>query len=416
MNKIRIATLILLLFFGFRTILLQSYSAPKYDGFWQFQSIDTMKYSRDKSREKLNDPFFDSVIDGQVKNIAQTGATHVAIATPYDEEFLPILKRWVKAAREYHLKVWFRGNFAGWEKWFDYPPITRNQHFKYTQAFVLNNRDLFEDGDIFTPCPECENGGPGDPRTSGDILGHRKFLLDEYKVTKDAFKKIGKKVASNYDSMNADVARVIMDRQTTKGLDGLVVIDHYVKSPEQLAADVSQIAQNSDGKIVLGEFGAPIEDLSGEMTEEEQASWIKKALTKLLLAPNVTGLNYWVSVGGSTAIWDEEGRPRKAREEIKKFFKPTQISGVVKDELGNPIAKVKIQGLERETLTDRNGYFQLPYLNLQQTFKVNVPGYTNFEIKADPQRSVVTIVLRKEKEDMVFKIKRFLKSLRLPLY
>ncbi|MDP3888564.1 MAG: hypothetical protein Q8Q24_00825, partial [bacterium] len=94
----------------------------------EFKSIDTMKYSRDIAREKLNDPSFDKVIDTQVKNIADTGATHVAIATPYDEEFLPILKRWVSSARKYNLKVWFRGNWSGWEGWFDYPKIDRSTH------------------------------------------------------------------------------------------------------------------------------------------------------------------------------------------------------------------------------------------------------------------------------------------------
>ena len=30
-------------------------------------------------------------------------------------------------------------------------------------------------------CNECENGGPGDPRHNGDVVGHRKFLIKEYK-------------------------------------------------------------------------------------------------------------------------------------------------------------------------------------------------------------------------------------------
>ena len=68
--------------------------------FWNFQAIDTMKYSRDLSREKLNDLTFDITIERQIKQIADTGATHVGIATPYDEEFLPVLKRWVKYARQ----------------------------------------------------------------------------------------------------------------------------------------------------------------------------------------------------------------------------------------------------------------------------------------------------------------------------
>src|SRR3990167_8157982 len=67
--------------------------------FFQVQSIDTMKYSRDVAREKLKDFSYDKEIETQVKNIAETGASHVAIATPYDDEFLPFLRRWVKAAR-----------------------------------------------------------------------------------------------------------------------------------------------------------------------------------------------------------------------------------------------------------------------------------------------------------------------------
>lgn len=82
------------------------YPAPELS-FWQVRSIDTMKYSRDLSREKLYDQNFDKVIDEQTKNIAEAGATHIAIDTPYDEEFLPILRRWVKAARKYELKSGF---------------------------------------------------------------------------------------------------------------------------------------------------------------------------------------------------------------------------------------------------------------------------------------------------------------------
>lgn len=287
----------------------------------EFKSIDTMKYSRDVSREKLNDLSFDEVIDAQVKNIADTGATHVAIATPYDEEFLPILKRWVAAARQYNLKVWFRGNWSGWEKWFGYDRIDRPAHIEKTKAFILTNQDLFEDGDVFSGCPECENGGPGDPRRTGDVQGHRKFLIDEYQVTKAAFSQIGKKVASNYDSMNADVARAVMDKETTQALDGLVVIDHYVSSPEKLVSDIRDIAGQTGGRVVLGEFGVPIPDLNGKMTEQEQAAWLEKAFSQLIQMDEVAGVNYWVNVGGSTQLWDHTGKPREAVSVITTYYR-----------------------------------------------------------------------------------------------
>ncbi len=286
----------------------------------EFKSIDTMKYSRDLSREKLNDPSFDQAIDRQVSDISKTGATHVAIATPYDDEFLPILRRWVKSARKYDLNVWFRGNWSGWEQWFEYEQIDRQTHIEKTKAFILANKDLFKDGDVFSACPECENGGPGDPRKTGDIEGHRKFLIDEYKVTKRAFLDIKKEVASNYDSMNKDVADQVMDMETTKALDGIVVIDHYVSSPEQLTSDIRRLAKQTGGRIVLGEFGVPIPDLNGNMTEEEQALWLEKAFSKLIEMNEVAGVSYWVNVGGSTQLWDSQGKPRKAVDVITAYY------------------------------------------------------------------------------------------------
>lgn len=287
---------------------------------WAVRSIDTMKYSRDIAREKAKDASFDAVIDEQVKNIADTGASHVAIATPYDEEFIPFLARWVEAARKYNLHVWFRGNFSGWEKWFDRERITRTQHLDLTTKFIVGNPTLFEDGDIFTPCPECENGGPGDPRMTGDIVGHRQFLIDSTRVGKDAFAQIDKNVEVGYHSMNYDVAMAVMDRSTTEAVGGLVAIDHYVSSTDKMIKDIEIIKERSGGKIFLGEFGAPIPDLNGKMTEDQQAEWLEHTLDLLVANKSVIGLNYWVNVGGSTQLWGEDGVPRAGVDVLTSYF------------------------------------------------------------------------------------------------
>src|SRR3989344_4079972 len=309
------------------------------DRFFEVQSIDTMKYSRDVAREKMNDVSFDREIEAQIKNISETGATHVAISTPYDEEFLPFMKRWVTMARKYEIKVWFRGNLAGRERWFDYESIDRQTHIVNIKEFILNNPYLFEDGDIFTSCPECENGGPGDPRKNGDAVGHREFLINEYKVVKQAFNDINKKVTANYYSMNGDVAKLIMDRETTQKLDGVITVDHYVATPRQLVQDIDMYASSSGGKVVLGEWGAPIPDIHGDMSEEEQAAWIEKALRLLIPNTNLIGLNYWVNEGGSTALWHER-KPQKAVTAITKFMKPNIVKGTIKDEAGRRINDV----------------------------------------------------------------------------
>lgn len=310
---------IFLIYKGFIFEELVSPLAPP-QPIWAIRSIDTMKYSRDIAREKANDSSFDAVIETQVKNIADTGASHIAIATPYDEEFVPYLARWVQAARKHNLKVWFRGNFSGWEKWFDHPRITRSEHLDLTTQFITSNPSLFEDGDIFTPCPECENGGPGDPRMTRDIAGHRQFLIDSTRIGKDAFAVIGKKVEVGYHSMNYDVAMAVMDQDTTKAVGGIVAIDHYVKTGEKMVRDIDKLKELSGGKIFLGEFGTPIPDIHGMQTEAEQAQWIKETLDLLVLNRSVIGLNYWVSVGGSTKLWNDNGSAREAVSTLTSFY------------------------------------------------------------------------------------------------
>lgn len=376
---------------------------------WKFQAVDTMKYSRDVSREKLNDSSFDIVINNQMKEIAAMGATHVGIATPYDEEFLPILKRWVKAARRHNLSVWYRGNWSGWEGWFGYPKIDRQTHIDNTGKFIISHPELFSDGDVFSACPECENGGPGDPRLNGDPEGHRKFLIDEYKVTTDAFKKIGKKVDTRYNSMNGDVAELIMDRETTKALGGLVVVDHYVKSPDELAADIVTLANNSGGEVVLGEYGAPILDIHGQMTEDEQALWIQDAMTKLVSVRPLVGMSYWVNVGGSTSLFNDDGTARKAVSTLRSFYSPEKIELHVTDPLGGKIENVTVQTLNRKFVG--SGTFSLPVIGDAQRAVVSAEGYKRGYATIRLGDKTMSIVLVPERETTLYRFRRFLRGL-----
>lgn len=350
-------------------------AAPTPQPWWEFQSIDTMKFSRDESSHFLTSPkdLFDTS-ESQVKMIAETGATHVAIATPYDPEFLPVLREWVTAARRYKLHVWFRGNWSGWEGWFDHAKISRDDHLAKTKAFIEDNPDLFEDGDAFSACPECENGGPGDPRMTGDVSGHRAFLIKEHQVMSDAFASIDKDVSVNYNSMNADVAKLIMDPATTKALGGIVAIDHYVKDPVKLDKDVTDIAKKSGGKVVLGEFGAPIPDINGSMTESQQSLWIQYVLQLLAKNPNLVGLNYWTSVGGSTAIWGDGNKPKAAVGTLTHFFKPDSVTVTVTDPLGKELDSVTVSSSYKFTTTKR-GQATLQYLDKNEQITVSKDGF-----------------------------------------
>ena len=287
---------------------------------WQIESIDTMKYSRDNARADLTDPRFTVDANKQIADIAATGANYVAIDTPYDDEFLPVLDVWVQAARRYGLHIWFRGNFSGWEGWFGYSKIDEQTHISKIKQFISNNADLFRDGDIFSSCPECENGANLKPGDIQGVINHRNFLIQEYNTTKDAFKQINKNVASNYFSMNADIARAVMDKPTTQALDGIVVIDHYVLTPERYIDDIASISTMSGGKIVLGEFGAPIPDIHGNMNDDQQAQWLDRTLQLLSNETELIGVNYWTNKGGSTALWKLDGTPKPAVAVIKQYY------------------------------------------------------------------------------------------------
>lgn len=345
---------------------------------WDFQAVDTMKYSRDPSAEFLKDPArLEEVADQQVKEIARISATHVGIATPYDEQFLPVMKAWVNAARKYNLKVWFRGNWSGWERWFGYDPITRDEHIAKTVEFIKSNPTLFEDGDYFSACPECENGGPGDPRMNGDAQGHREFLIKEYNEQLKAFRSINKNVQVNLNSMNGDVARLIMDKETTKALGGVVVVDHYVRTPEKLNQDVTTYAELSGGKVILGEFGAPIPDINGTMTEQQQAQWLQESMTLLAENPNLVGVSYWTNMGGSTAIWRDDGTPKEAADVLQSFYTPLIVDGTIVNTLNHPVEATVSIG--RHSVTTEKGYFELPYLKEDTVVQVEAKGYPSQE-------------------------------------
>src|SRR5258708_7858591 len=266
-------------------------SADTVTKLWQFQSIDTMKYSRDAAGDKSvlkHVPFF-------VKEVADMKATHIAIDTPYDEEFYPVLAAWVTEARKYNLKIWFRGNFSSWEGWFNRKKMENpNDHHSMIKKFIIDHPDLFQDGDIFTPVPEPENGAIGDPRSSDEKAKQfNQFLIDSYNNCVSSFQLINKEVHCGYFSMNGDVAKNVLTKDTVSRIGNVVVIDHYVDTADRMENDIDYLNKKFGAKIVLGEFGGPIPDINGTMTEEEQAKFVDNLLQVFKKRNDIIeGINY----------------------------------------------------------------------------------------------------------------------------
>lgn len=334
--------------------------------FWKYQCIDTMKYSRDTARNwEGKEKELSKEIEFEMKIIKETGANCVAVASPYDDEFIPFLTQWVAAARSYDLHVWFRGNFSGWENWFDYPSLSsRQEHVEKTSRFITENPHLFEDGDIFSPAPEPENGIFGDPRQK-ERKEFNEFLKNSYSSCVKSFQKIEKNVKCGLFSMNYDVAYSSVDKNTVEKTGKVIAIDHYIKNAENYAKDLDAIYQKFQSKIFIGEFGGPIPDLNGNLREEEQAKLVEKLLNSLYLKKDIIlGVNYWTLRDASSELIRKNQQVKPAYHVLQKYFSPgfargyTSPFGEVKTENGQII---KANAFGKFTITLTPGKHKISY-------------------------------------------------------
>lgn len=384
--------------------------------FWSIQSIDTMKYSRDRARDKT----LYSKIPQFVKQIADMGPTHIAIATPYDDEFLPTLKIWVAEARKNNLNVWFRGNWSSWEGWFDYPRFKDfNLHHQKTAEFIKNNQDLFQDGDIFTPAPEPENGGIGDPRTSNKLAKQfNQFLVDSYASCAQAFFVIHIRVACGYYSVNGDIAKDVLTTDTVQKSGNVVVIDHYVKDPQQLVDDIKALSNKFNTHIVLGEFGAPIPGIHGFMNEAQQADYIKENLNQLVTIRSILdGVNYWTAFDGSTELFTKNDTPKQATKIITDYYNPGVVFGTITNSLGDKLKDfvIKTKDGKFTTATDSEGNYTLALpkgtYNLVAGNKEYKTDLQKVEIASSKQRIIQDFSLTPQKMTFLYRFRLNLKAL-----
>ncbi len=371
---------------------------PPLGRLWHFQCVDTMKYSRDSAREFLDDPVrSQTFIANEVSIIKSLGATCVSVGTPYDDEFLPLLQQWTSTIHSAGMQVWFRGNFAGWEGWFDYPLLKNaEEHHAKTYAFITSHPEFFAEGDIFSPAPEAENGLLGSPWASGSA---RKALVDFAWKSSDtcqrAITAIHKKVNCGYFSANGDVARDVYTHDVLQKAGAVTVIDHYIPSVVQYGIDLDGYAQKHGLPIVIGEFGAPILDLNGALNEQEQAQYVGELLRQFYThKKQILGLNYWVLRGGSTELLNSDGSERAVTEVVRDYFMPGQIVGTVLDGIGRPVknAIVSTGDTVQQVRTDAKGNFALSIPPGAVDLQVVASGYSANIQRVETSRGQQTAV------------------------
>jgi Carboxypeptidase regulatory-like domain len=330
---------------------------------WRYQCIDTMKSSRDRAREWMKRADLAEEIARQMKAVSSMGANCVSIGTPYDSEFNPYLRAWVEGARAEGLSIWFRGNFAGWEGWFDYPRITdeKEHHTKMVQ-FISDHPDLFADGDIFTGAPEAENGGPFLPGHADQYERYRLFLSETYALCQNTFFKINKKISCNWFSMSGGHAKSIFNEPSIASLNRVVTIDHYMRDSRDMGEYIDYFVKKYNARLVIGEYGAPIPDLNGKMTPEEQATFVRHTFIEMYTRrAAIEGINYWTLLDSSTQLLNDDYSERAVVEVVKDFYIPGVLVGRVVNSNGKGVAEaaVRIDSEKSDIYTNDQGYFSI---------------------------------------------------------
>ncbi|HXS15036.1 MAG TPA: carboxypeptidase-like regulatory domain-containing protein [Candidatus Saccharimonadales bacterium] len=421
MEKLLLLKPLALFFLLFLSLILfssihASATTEKASRFWQITAVDTMKYSRDGARNRdvlTKIPFF-------MSEAAKLHVTHVTIDTPYDSAFYPILSSWVNGARKENLNVWYRGNFSSWEGWFGYPKnMTAAEHLAMTRQFILSHPDLFQNGDIFTPVPEPENGGPGDPRESDTKEeAFNNFLIDSYNTCVSAFAQIHKNVFCGFFSTNADIAKQILTPQTVQKIGNIVVIDNYVDNPKKMQSDLQFLEHKfPTAKIVVGEYGAPIPDINGPMNDMEQASFINSLLQVFYQnRDKILGLDYWTLAGASTELLKNNTTETPTFQTVASYYLPPQISGQITDTLGDPLSGALIKDTQGKLLaqTDTQGKFVIASpIDISVHITITLKGYKPTTKKIDVKKQDVhesSIQLLPDTSHILYQLRLFIKK------
>ena len=166
----------------------------------------------------------------------------------------------------------------------------------------------------------------------------------------------------------------------------------------------------------LGEFGAPIPDIHGIMSESEQAEWIDQALKKLIQTQDVVAINYWTAMASTTELWNNDYSPRQAVSALTKYFEPINLTGTIKDEKGQSLKEITIKGKEK-TLVVTDDTYAIPVLD-KESITFSKHGYVslNLTVKAENTKDVQKdIILTKSYPSPIYtffsKIIRFFKTL-----
>lgn len=301
---------------------------------WAIQSIDVMKDTKDTICGQKDDTYIKNI----VSKAKELGANYVAISTPYDNpscgDATVYAKRWVDAIRAQGMHVWHRHMPLSFEGIYSVSKNNSSNYLDMISNYIKNNKDLFQDGDIFTPIPEPQNGGINGVTYCANgvcqfqsAASFNQWLRDAMTTSKNAFDSIGlHNVKIGYFGFDGFVAwgdqnpdwHGILEDSTVQQM-GNITIDHY---PELVNETMDQSLTALQAKyphtpIVIGEWGT-VNNQNIDQEVQDTMSAAKKH--------GVVGFNYWQfgPSGSGEQLINTDFTDRSSFQKVESFFKAQQ--------------------------------------------------------------------------------------------
>jgi hypothetical protein len=336
---------------------IKSGPTPTIENSWAIQSVDAMKVTKDAVCYQRSDAW----INKWASKAAELGANYVAISTPYDNptcgNAVSYTKHWITAIRAHHLKVWHRQMPLAFEGIYNTPKSNSNTFTTMITDYIKAHPEEYQNGDIFTPIPEPQNGGirgvtycPQNICEFPSKEAFNKWLRDAMTASKTTFHSLGKDgIKIGYFGFDGFVAwgdnnpdwNGILEDATIKQM-GNITIDHYPELVgDTMKNDLEELKRRYPGvPIIIGEWGA----VTGGNVEQHIQNTMEAAKQ-----PIVKGFNYWQfgPTGATEQLINDDFSNKIQFKDVQNFYKPIASTSAVKAASTHKLVKQTILKLPK---------------------------------------------------------------------
>lgn len=201
-------------------------------------------------------------------------------------------------------------------------------------------------------------------------------------------------------------------------LGNVVALDHYAAAPANYSEYVRYFADTFQTEVIFSEVGAPIPDLHGRMSEQQQADFIEEVFLELYHSrPWVRGVNYWVLSQGTTALLNSDSSPREVVEVVKDYYQSAWLYGRVSNTLGLGLSEIEVQVAGMNTTqTDAFGRFGIAVPAGEYELTFSGAEYTSEQVTVTASRAAdleYSVVLEPSQKSWWYQLKERLQELKM---